>query len=76
MNTYNNHSNKPFVVSETTIKNKTDKPYGILQLNNNRFRLKKATTTYTLLDGRKINIKETFHKNGRVTIKTTWEGDF
>ena len=76
MHTTNNHSNKFFVPSKIIIKNKTENPYGTLQLDNKRFHLKKAKTTYTLLDGRKITIEDTFHKNGRATIKTTWEGDF
>jgi len=76
MKTDNNHSNKSFVPSKIIIENKTENPYGTLQLDNNRFHLKKAKATYTLLDGRKITIEDRFHKNGRATIKTTWEGEF
>ena len=70
------YPNKFSVPSKITIKNKTENPYGTLQKDNKRFCLKKAKTVYYLLDERKITIEDTFHKNGRATIKQTWEGNF
>ena len=72
----NKYLNKFSVPSKIAIKNKTEHPYGTLQIETKHFCLKKAKTVYYLLDGRKITIETTFHKNGKATIKQTWEGNF